>query len=271
MLRIGSTLQQIVREIDEVFDKEVRDYRGKVVNAEHVTNYLFTSYYRIQEIVEHISKIGPGKMILDIGIGYGFYDIILKKDFGLDVIGMEIERNIPAYCLLPKLHNIQVIPGELSKKPSSIPDNSFDVVILAEVIEHLRISPLRALLEIKRLLKPEGLLILTTPNIARLSNVLTLLAGRNIVEMLPDDDTEISHITDRMTHIREYTMHELKMLIERAGYEIIRAKYSLSSNRIPPGQNLNWKQKSMRIMLMPVLKIVLTLRSSIVILAQKAQ
>ena len=139
---------------------------------------------------------------------------------------MELQENIAAYCFLPKLHNIQMIAGGLSQKPCLIPDNSFDVVIFSEVIEHLRISPIRALLEINRILKPEGLLLITTPNVARLSNILRLFIGKNIVEMFPDDDSELNHVTDRMTHIREYTMDELKMLSRRTGYKIIEAKYS---------------------------------------------
>lgn len=271
MLRVGSTVEQIANEIDELYNRGVCDYKGNVINKEHVKNYLFTTYYRVREIVKYISRVGQGRKILDIGIGYGFYDIILKEDFGLDVTGMEIEANIPAYCILPKLRGIPIISGELSKKPSSIPEKSFDVVIFAEVIEHLHISPLRVLLEIKRILKPGGLLLLTTPNVARLSSVLALLAGKNIVEMFPDDDTELDHITDRMTHIREYTMNELKTLMKRAGYKIIKTRYSLSNDRIPPRQSLNWKRKSIRLMLMPPVTIVPTLRSLLFIVGQKVE
>lgn len=271
MSRIDRAVEQIVHEIDELYNKDVCDYRGRVINKEHVKNYLFRSYYGIQRIVKYIRGIGAGKKILDIGTGYGFYDIILKEEFGLDVTGMEVETNIPAYCLLPKHHNIEIIPGELSKRRCPIPDKSFDVIIFAEVLEHLRISPLRALLEIKRILRPKGLLLLKTPNIAKLSNILKLLIGSNVVEMLPDDDTELAHITDRMTHIREYTMSELKMLMNRAGYKIIKAKYSLSTDRIPPRHNLNWKKKFRRLMFMPVLRIIPTLRSSILILGQKVE
>ena len=95
-------------------------------------------------------------------------------------------------------------------------DDSLDTVILAEVLEHLRISPMTALREIHRILKPGGHLILTTPNIARLANLAYLLLGRNIVEPFPEDDSDLEHITDKVSHIREYTMHELKQLVGRA-------------------------------------------------------
>ncbi len=43
-------------------------------------------------------------------------------------------------------------------------DNVFDLVIFAEIIEHLLNDPCRVMREIKRVLKPNGTLILTTPN-----------------------------------------------------------------------------------------------------------
>lgn len=270
VLQIDSTVKQILHEIDQIDDKEdIRDYKGRVRHKEHIRNYLFGSYYGIREVVKCISRLGLGKKILDIGIAYGFYDIILKEDFGLDITGMELQENIAAYSFLPKLHNIQMIAGGLSQKPCLIPDNSFDVVIFSEVIEHLRISPIRALLEINRILKPEGLLLITTPNVARLSNILRLFIGKNIVEMFPDDDSELNHVTDRMTHIREYTMDELKMLLRRAGYKIIEAKYSLSNDRIPPQENIGRKSKSICLMLLPVVTIIPAFRSLLFILGQK--
>jgi len=45
-------------------------------------------------------------------------------------------------------------------------DGEFDVVILAEIIEHLLNDPCKVLREIKRVLKPGGTLIITTPNVA---------------------------------------------------------------------------------------------------------
>ena len=59
---------------------------------------------------------------------------------------------------------------------------TYDVVFFCEILEHLQHDPLAVLAEIKRVLTPNGVLILTTPNVARLENRVRLLAGVNIYD-----------------------------------------------------------------------------------------
>ena len=90
---------------------------------------------------------------------------------------------------------------------------SLDVVLFCEVIEHMQNDPLRALSEIKRILRPNGYLVLTTPNVARLENVARLLAGSNIYD-------PYSGYGPYGRHNREYNRHELVQLLEFCGFEI---------------------------------------------------
>jgi SAM-dependent methyltransferase len=88
---------------------------------------------------------------------------------------------------------------------------SFDVVMLCEVIEHLQSDPLKVLLEIKRVLKPNGHLILTTPNVSRLENVSRMIAGANIYD-------PYSGYGPYGRHNREYNKHELALLLDFCGF-----------------------------------------------------
>lgn len=90
---------------------------------------------------------------------------------------------------------------------------SFDVVLLCEVLEHLTNDPHRALLEIKRVLKPNGTFILTTPNMACLENIERLWAGHNIFD-------NYSAYGPYGRHNREYTFAEVKRLLEHVGFAI---------------------------------------------------
>ena len=93
-------------------------------------------------------------------------------------------------------------------------DEEFDLVIFAEIIEHLQNDPCKVLREIKRVLKPNGTLILTTPNVARLENVTRLISGTNIYD-------PYSAYGPYGRHNREYNRHELDLLLRFEGYEPI--------------------------------------------------
>ena len=90
--------------------------------------------------------------------------------------------------------------------------DSFDVVLFCEVIEHLLMDPVVALREIKRVLRPGGSLVVSTPNVARLENMARLAAGANLYD-------PYSGYGPYGRHNREYTRHELVKLLEFVGFQ----------------------------------------------------
>lgn len=94
------------------------------------------------------------------------------------------------------------------------PDSEFDVVIFAEIIEHLLNDPSGVLRKIKKVLKPGGTLVLTTPNVARLENVAKMISGANIYD-------PYSGYGPYGRHNREYNRHELDLLLRFEGFEIV--------------------------------------------------
>ncbi len=92
-------------------------------------------------------------------------------------------------------------------------DGTFDVVLLCEVLEHFTNDPYTALLEIKRVLKPAGTFVLTTPNLGRLESVARLWAGKQI-----SDDYSAYGPYGR--HNREYMPDEIERLLVRLGFEV---------------------------------------------------
>jgi SAM-dependent methyltransferase len=99
-------------------------------------------------------------------------------------------------------------------------DSSFDGVVFCEVLEHLTNNPMAALSEIHRVLAPNGYLVLTTPNVARLENVVALFEGRNLYD-------PYSGYGAYGRHNREYTRHELHLLLVHCGFS---AEISYTAN-----------------------------------------
>lgn len=260
---------RIIERIDKLYSSPIADYNKRIIDKDHVLNYFYGSYYRTREIVRLLSGASSNNKILDIGIGYGFHDIILNQIYGLDIAGMEVEENISSYSKLPKSFGIDIFPGKLSSSSHLTEQKSYDTVIFSEVIEHIRISPMKALLEIKHVLKTDGRLIITTPNIARLTNIIKLCAGFSIIEEFPDEDSGLEHITDKLIHIREYTMRELKGLIRRAGFTIELAKYSISHDRVLAGPKANFTKKIKRLLLQSACFALPPFRSLLIIVCRK--
>jgi 2-polyprenyl-3-methyl-5-hydroxy-6-metoxy-1,4-benzoquinol methylase len=110
---------------------------------------------------------------------------------------------------------VELVEWDLERVPYPLPDASFDVAVMTEVLEHLREYPARSLAEIHRILRPGGLLVLTTPNAAYLKNRLRLALGRSVYTPLGDWLHGLPHAR----HAREYTASELLTLVRHTGFE----------------------------------------------------
>lgn len=96
-------------------------------------------------------------------------------------------------------------------------DSFFDLIVIGEIIEHMYDTDF-FLIEIKRILKRGGFLLISTPNIASLGRRLLLLSGLNpILEVSPNEP-------DSSGHIRYFTFESLKGLLEKHNFRIIKGK-----------------------------------------------
>jgi 2-polyprenyl-3-methyl-5-hydroxy-6-metoxy-1,4-benzoquinol methylase len=229
---IRKQLLELEPRIREAFGQPRTDYRGRVIDLDHVLRYFYHDIYRMTELTSLVLRYSDASArICDVGIAYGFFDVVLKSQYQRDITGMDLPQNIQVYCDLPKAAGIPLLAGELGVKDCPVETETYDLVILGEVLEHMRISPMRALMQLSDMLRPGGYLLLTTPNIACLDNIAKLIVGHNILEEFPDDDTKWEHITDSLVHIREYTMTEVRALLQRSGFVVKRTQYSWSWDR----------------------------------------
>ena len=107
------------------------------------------------------------------------------------------------------------------KRRLPLDSDSFDVVLFLEVLEHVIDDPRHVFSEINRILKTDGYLFLTTPNIAQLFNRLMLLLGKQ--PQLYFTSLRYGYKSER-GHFREWTLDELTYLL-RDSFRIEKCTY----------------------------------------------
>ena len=102
---------------------------------------------------------------------------------------------------------------DLETEALPVPDETFDVVLCCEVIEHMEVDPMFMMAEINRILKPEGLLILTTPNINSTHSIYKMLRGED-----PYFYMQYRHKPALYRHNYEYSVSSIKKVLKAAGF-----------------------------------------------------
>lgn len=126
-----------------------QNYLHNEVNHRENAKRLIKRFEKIKEL--------DNMSILDVGCAHGFLIDELRKLRNCRVCGIEL--NMHAYNYAKDKLNLNVLNCTLNN--SGFEENSFDAVFLIGVIEHL-IDPRSLLRDIKKVLKPAGLLIITT-------------------------------------------------------------------------------------------------------------
>lgn len=118
---------------------------------------------RARRIVEELDLKNDEK-ILEVGCGNGYYLNLLNK-LGFNLILVGIDNDALALRDARKIirdNRVKLELADANKLPFG--DNSFDKVIISEVIEHIE-EEQKVLSEIYRVLKPRGVMVLTTCNV----------------------------------------------------------------------------------------------------------
>lgn len=164
------------------------------------------------------------KKVLDIACGVS----TLSKNFSSQAYGLDINKQSIVFA---KKNEIKVKFGDIEKK-WSYANNSFDIVIASQIIEHL-VDTDHLLRESKRVLRKNGLLIIITPNLASWFNRLLLLLGYQpfFTEVSTIDKTlgltftrKLTKVRKPLGHLRLFTLGALKDLVELHGFHLYQAK-----------------------------------------------
>ena len=192
--------------------------------ARHRHEYLRT----VRDLLEHRPPVPGPVRVMELGAFFGTVCIALSS------LGYEVTAaDIPEYIEMPEQvarygrHGVSIKGVRLQDSRLPFDDESFDVVIMCEVLEHLNFNPLPLLKEINRILAPGGIFYLSLPNYANIRNRVKVLKGgapgidvESFYEQLRPGGQEIVY-----GHWREYTAPEVRAMLEPLGFRIERQYY----------------------------------------------
>jgi GT2 family glycosyltransferase/2-polyprenyl-3-methyl-5-hydroxy-6-metoxy-1,4-benzoquinol methylase len=162
-----------------------------------------TSYARV------IALTGRGKRVLELGCATGYVSKVLTERFDCTVTGIEVNSAAAAQARL-HCHRVICHDAETLDYATALGRERFDVILLADVLEHLK-NPGAVLRKISEFLEPEGYLVASIPNVEHAAVALELLAGRfayRRVGLLDD------------AHLRFFSLRAIRELFESTGYVI---------------------------------------------------
>ncbi|NMC61160.1 MAG: class I SAM-dependent methyltransferase [Candidatus Methanofastidiosa archaeon] len=159
----------------------------------------YAEMWRISEIKKYVQ----GDAILDLGCGYGKLSTYFIKEtyFGVDVNPHALGKAKEKYG---SLNSTQFLTLEEFNQTSEL----FDTIILAAVIEHLH-DPISLLLSMKKRLKTEGIIILTTPSHIA-NNIHKYGAKINLFSQGAADE-----------HVKIYSEKDLSILSQSIGMDMV--------------------------------------------------
>ena len=176
--------------------------------AEYIKDKAYYSNARV-EMLQFIPK--NAEKILEVGCGKGKFSAILTEQ------GKEtwaIEPDTESAKIAAKSLS-KVFCGTIDERLQDIPDNSFDVIVMNDVIEHLT-EPWDDIQKLKPKLKADGVFVSSIPNVRYAKNLFHVLFKR---DWKYSDD----RILD-ITHYRFFTRKSIRRLFEESGYSVQRMK-----------------------------------------------
>jgi SAM-dependent methyltransferase len=186
-----------------------------------------------------LSNIRPGGRVLDAGCGRSLFTEIRPR-WPFAIMAADVDHDL----LLSRKAQFRDVHWLVAgAQPLPFKDEAFDALFAGELIEHL-VDPRPGLTEFRRVLKPDGVLILTTPNRLRLANLV--------------DRSERPYSPD---HLSELSYDEALALLDEEGFDVVEATglhLELALNWLSPHPKLDrFQRRWNRKWAVPLMRVLL--------------
>jgi SAM-dependent methyltransferase len=150
----------------------------------------------------HIIPIALKELVPNLQVHVTQFDLTKPEKGKATLTSGEYSRVCPAYRV------------NVEKTSLPVADNTFDYVLCCEVLEHMEQDPMFMMSEINRVLKPDGVLILTTPNVVSSRGILAMLENRE-----PYFYMQYRRSGDTDRHNYEYSLATVAMVLKASGFK----------------------------------------------------
>lgn len=180
--------------------------------------YLKNHRHRLAFDLDLLARFAdPGGRVLEVGSTPLGMTVALA-DSGYSVVGLDLAPERFAGSIEANGLDVRSCDIENDRIPSE--DDHYDVVLFNEVFEHLRINLIATFEEVHRVLKPGGLLMLSTPNLRSADGIANLLfrdEGHACQRGVFDQYSKLRSL-GHMGHVREYTRTEVVEFLQQVNF-----------------------------------------------------
>ena len=122
---------------------------GQLIEAEHIARYNWAA------------SLARGKRVLDAGCGSGYGSELLHRGGAAEVVAVDVSPEVIEAVAANAADGVVCEVADIAALP--YPEASFDLVVCFEAIEHVE-EPDAVLDQFARVLRPDGLLVISSPN-----------------------------------------------------------------------------------------------------------
>ncbi|MDD5617609.1 MAG: class I SAM-dependent methyltransferase [Candidatus Omnitrophica bacterium] len=204
----------------------------KQFSTQRKVDYMKDRQFRRNDFntrLKGISRFKKCGKVLDVGCAAGFF-LEVARDNGWDSYGVELSDYAASFAR--DMLKLNVKSGEL--EGAKFDSNLFDVITLFDVIEHVR-DPGRLLKEARRVLKNDGLLVITTPNIDSVC-----------AKVFKDR----FHLLDPL-HLVYFSPKTMTAMLSKEGFKVIKLEYPYFNTpyfNIKELKNLAWNIANLKLL-----------------------
>lgn len=199
------------------------------------TSLMLKDYLKVVSLVRN----GFSTNIIDLGCGYGGIALLTADYLKASVIGIEVDETRIKFA---RNRGLRVMNYDFNRSTLPLPDASFDLVLCNGVLCHLP-SYDNVIVESHRLLKRNGHLLCTLPNMANFIQRFTLLLGYQPSDVLISDRVRTGTIFmsggKSYGHVHGATAKAIKELLEYYKFADVRV-FKGNPTLIGPYANWNW-------------------------------